>query len=384
MNANGGRDRASFGTRVTVATPDGRGAVATVVVDGPEAERLLAACFTPAVARGVSQLPIDAIVFGHWHRVDGEEVVVCRVAGGRIEIHCHGGNAASEAIVADLVRAGAVRSASPVLIEASRLAIESEAMLQLPRARTFRAAAILWDQSCGALRHAILAVLAHLSAGNLGGAWRELQTLLGRAALGRHLVEPFRVVIAGPPNAGKSSLINALLGYDRSLVFDQPGTTRDVVSATTAFEGWPVELVDTAGLRAAQEPIEAAGVDRARQQLRTADAQLIVFDGAAPWAAENDALVADCPDAIVVHNKSDIAIDRGLRPSGLWISAMHGDGIGRLIEMIASKLVMDPIEPGAALPFTQGQIDVLQAASVAIGSPQSGASAASSLLTDLL
>ena len=70
-------------------------------------------------------------------------------------------------------------------------------------------------------------------------------------------------MLAGRPNVGKSSLTNALLGYTRSIVFDQPGTTRDVVTATTAIDGWPIEFSDTAGLREGSEPLEAAGIERA-------------------------------------------------------------------------------------------------------------------------
>ena len=81
---------------------------------------------------------------------------------------------------------------------------------------------------------------------------------------GRHLLTPFDVVLAGPANVGKSSLINALVGYNRAIVYDAPGTTRDVITAETAIDGWPVTLSDTAGLRDSDDPLEMAGVQTAQ------------------------------------------------------------------------------------------------------------------------
>jgi tRNA modification GTPase len=170
-------------------------------------------------------------------------------------------------------------------------------------------------------------------------------------------------VLAGRTNVGKSSLINALVGYRRSIVFDAPGTTRDVVTATTALEGWPVELSDTAGLRASDDPLEAEGVRRARQQMIAADCLLLVFDGGRAWCAEDDALVESWPAAIVVHNKADLAPPAAeARPAGLRTSAITADGIDKLVAAIAARLVPDVPPPGAAVPFTPRQVDSLQRA----------------------
>ncbi len=88
----------------------------------------------------------------------------------------------------------------------------------------------------------------------------HLDAVLRWTDLGTHLATPWRVVLAGAPNVGKSSLINALLGYGRAIVFDQPGTTRDVVTADAAIEGWPITLADTAGLHDASDATESAGI----------------------------------------------------------------------------------------------------------------------------
>jgi tRNA modification GTPase len=115
----------------------------------------------------------------------------------------------------------------------------------------------------------------------------QLDALLRWSEFGRHLTQPWQVVLTGVPNVGKSSLINRLLGYSRSIVYAEPGTTRDVVTAATAFDGWPVELSDTAGLRDAAGEIEAAGVERARRHLATADLAIVFSTAAGSCARRN-------------------------------------------------------------------------------------------------
>jgi tRNA modification GTPase len=187
--------------------------------------------------------------------------------------------------------------------------------------------------------------------------------LLARATVGLHLTTPFRVVLAGRPNVGKSSLINALVGYERAIVFDQPGTTRDVVTAATAIDGWPVELADTAGLGESRDAIELAGMELARGRLAAADAIVLVFDKSLAWSAEDDALAAAWPDALIVHNKCDLPLARGPeRPAGIDTSTVTRLGIDRLLERVASTLVPVAPPPGAAMPFTREQVDRLRAA----------------------
>ncbi len=136
--------------------------------------------------------------------------------------------------------------------------------------------------------------------------------VLARWPIGSHLVEPWRVVLAGPPNVGKSSLVNALVGYQRAIVYDAPGTTRDMVTAITALEGWPVELCDTAGLRSSREAIEAEGVRLARQAAAAADALVLVFSAQEPWQADRQQLLDQWPDG-----------DRGLQQMRSWIAAQR-------------------------------------------------------------
>ncbi len=185
--------------------------------------------------------------------------------------------------------------------------------------------------------------------------------LVERSRLGRHLIQPWKVVLAGPPNVGKSSLINALVGYQRAIVHDAPGTTRDVVTAVTALDGWPVELADTAGLRTTADPLETAGVALAEERLAAADAIVLVFDRRAPWDDAARQLAARWPQASVVLNKSDLAPANCPVPStAICTSAATGQGLAELQQAMVARLV--PAEPGAglAVPFTPRQIACLQ------------------------
>jgi tRNA modification GTPase len=193
--------------------------------------------------------------------------------------------------------------------------------------------------------------------------------------LGRHLVEPWRVVLCGRPNVGKSSLINALVGYQRAIVHPLAGTTRDVVTAATAIDGWPIELADTAGLRRDGHPLEQAGIDLARQKMATADLLILVSDATQAWSEDDEALLRSWPKAILVHNKADLAPCRAPRPPGLSTSALTGEGIGELAVSVGTRLVPNPPPSGAPVPFTAGHVGLLVAAHQAASRQDLGAAA---------
>lgn len=386
-------------TQISVLTPEGRGAVAVVAVWGDRAVAATDQFFCPAGGHPMAEQPLGRIVYGHWRDEAGEDLVVCRRGNCQLEIHCHGGRQSSRQIVADLVAAGCV-AVDWRQWEAQRsdCPLAAAARIALAEAATLPAARILLDQYHGALRGEVVALRQALAGGGpVHQVQERLEGLLGHSALGLHLARPWRVVLAGLPNVGKSSLINAMLGYQRAIVFDQPGTTRDVVSAKTAIAGWPVELADTAGLHQASGPIERAGIGLARTRLTEADLVVWVFD-ARQLVLDDQVAVETClqeqtRDAgveleprrtLAVVNKIDLA-----RPGATFgeqvvcTCALWGEGFQDLLDRIAARLVPQVPPRGAAVPFTAGQVDRLTAAQAACqrGDPQAADDQLQQLLT---
>ena len=196
--------------------------------------------------------------------------------------------------------------------------------------------------------------------GDMPQARQRIDVLLAREALGRRLTGPWSVVLAGRANVGKSSLLNALAGYRRAIVHPAPGTTRDAVAIPTAIDGWPVELCDTAGLRATDEAVEQAGIDRARQRLGQADLVVLVADRSVPWLAEDRASCSSGPrpcwfTTSATYRPCPASGRRACRPVPL-----RGEGIEVLLATIARRLVPDPPPPGAAVPFLSEQAEMLR------------------------
>ncbi len=349
--------------QVVRLTPPGRGAVATLLVEGPAAVQAVDARLRLPGGRTLQSRPNDQLVVGRFGQSGpdaGEEVVVRRRSDRSVEVHCHGGLAAVTRIEELLVGLGCQTVGWRDWVVAHHQdPIAAAAHAALAEARTARTAAILLDQYHGALRRAIQAIEAALRTNDTQSAHRQIETLLARAEVGRHLVRPWRVVLAGEANVGKSSLINALVGYPRAIVDRTAGTTRDVVTASTAVDGWPVELSDTAGFFAGGDALDQAGLRRARQKLAEADLAVLVFDAAAPWSRSSRALLDAWPEALVVYNKSDLPSSGGHRPPGLAVSAMTGEGVDALLGALAVRLVPDPPPPGAAVPFTAEHVDQL-------------------------
>lgn len=158
-----------------------------------------------------------------------------------------------------------------------------------------------------------------------------------------------RVVIAGRPNSGKSSLLNALLGYDRAIVTPLPGTTRDTLEEFASFHGIPVRLTDTAGLReTAADPIENMGISRSRDSMRSAEIIFWVMDASSPAAAQEsleymNSQIRNCSNLIVVWNKIDLNPDPERLPllSGtpsVRISALRGEGLENLLDVFENRV----------------------------------------------
>ncbi|VTR97572.1 trna modification gtpase : Small GTP-binding protein domain protein OS=Singulisphaera acidiphila (strain ATCC BAA-1392 / DSM 18658 / VKM B-2454 / MOB10) GN=Sinac_6522 PE=4 SV=1: MMR_HSR1 [Gemmata massiliana] len=363
-------------TVVSPLTPPGAGAIATVEVRGPRAWELARQLFRPAG----KPLPEAPEVNRFWFGTLGSDEVVLAVTGplpcGRgssiasaneprpqgsgpatttIEVHCHGGRRVVRWVIEQFLTNGCLERAAPPQNEGRDL---------LQRAPTLRTASIILDQLNDAFAREVQQLLDLLTTDPTSAAEpiRRLAQLGG--TVGRHLVEPWKVVVAGAPNVGKSSLINALAGYQRSVVSEVAGTTRDVVSVRVAFAGWPVELIDTAGLRDA-EGLEAEGIARAHEALRTANRLVWVTD-----VTDANAHVPDFGNdlPVVIANKCDqlATCDPNALPhldgtvKALPVSAKTGAG---LPELIATLIANFPDLPGgAAVPYTPRLIELVAAA----------------------
>ena len=342
---------------VSVITPPGRAAVATIRVTGADVLEHPASLWSAANGRPLSEQPVGRVCFGRWGEASPEEVVVCRIDSDVVEFHCHGGQAAVSRIVGDLEARGCeVRSWREIEPEGADR-IEAECREALTRATTMRTADVLWQQCQGKLS----GLFAELERMPSDEARAQAAELLRWAEFGRHLTEPWQVVLCGRPNVGKSSLINALVGYGRSIVYDQPGTTRDVVTAETALDGWPIEFSDTAGLRDEADELESAGIARAMDRLAAAELRILLLDSSRPLSDDDRRLLADWPDALVVAHKSDLPTAWSDElPDALPVSSLTGSGLEELTATIVDRLVPAVPPPLTMVPVTPRQVEFLK------------------------
>jgi tRNA modification GTPase len=337
-------------THVAVLTPPGSAAVAVLAVRGPAAWPVIRELFRTTRGDSLSAPPAG-FQLGRIGDRNSDEVILSAHNANSFEIHCHGGRQVVSWLL-DLIRSRGIAESDP-----SQLGIVNPWDL-LPLARTPRTAAILLDQARGAYASAVELVAR-------GGPKADATRCLLRrnARVGQHLVDPWKIAIAGPPNAGKSSLLNALAGFDRSVVSPIPGTTRDAVSVSLAFDGWPVDLFDTAGLRDTPDAFEREGTARARSAIAESDLILWVVDATGPGpasAAEIAAPLAVSPDRVlVVLNKMDIA---DVSPAEIPVNAVPASavtsfGLSDLAVRLVAALVPEPPQLGDPVPFTPEECD---------------------------
>lgn len=331
-------------TTVTFLTPPGSAALAVLAVRGPDAWPVLRRLFRTSGGRELSAPP-TGFAFGRIGDQAADEVILVAIDPESFEVHCHGG-ARVVAWLLGVLNANGISEHVPTARTTA-----ADAVRLLPLARTVRTAGILLDQVQGAYDRAQEAV------GRGGpGADTVRETLRRNVTVGRHLVEPWRVTIAGAPNAGKSSLLNALAGFARSVVSPIPGTTRDAVSASLAFDGWPIDVTDTAGLREAADALESEGVDRARAAAANSDLILWVVDatGCRPASIREVTEGLGEPDVpvVVLFNKVDsLPVPEDEFADAVRVSALTGAGLGELIAKVVSTLVPNPPAPGDPVPF---------------------------------
>jgi tRNA modification GTPase len=354
-------------TRAAVLTAAGRGAIAVVRVAGERANEVLARIFRSARNAHGSRIETNRLRLGRIGAGTGDEVVMVRESSGSVEIHCHGGRTAVGLILDALIAAG-VEIVDPrecMAIDHPRQT-RREANESLAHATTARAAEILLEQAAGALDQELERISRLLRNPGLAtalGLRQSLEDLIARGRVGVKLETGWKVVLAGRPNVGKSRLLNSMAGYERAIVHEIPGTTRDVVVARIACDGWPVDLCDTAGLRETADQIEALGVRRARESQRDADLVLLLLDGSAPLTRTDHALLSTYGNALVVATKCDRPwIWRGQVEPRVRVSALTGEGIEALVAAISERLVPSPPAMGAGVPFRAHQVATLRGA----------------------
>jgi tRNA modification GTPase len=356
-------------TIIALATPPGPSAIALLRMSGPQAHAAASqfikaklpvrkAVHADFIADGAL---LDDVVVTAWEKpasYTGEDL---------IEISCHGNMLIVEKIIAACCAAGA-RLSQPG--EFTQRAFENgkmdltqaEAVMDVIQAQSERSLAAAHRLRGGALavqtgsaRETLLNNLAHLEAyidfpdedikPEVQDTFRKTVSdliagtdrLLATAREGKRLREGLTVVLAGAPNAGKSSLLNRLLNADRAIVSPLPGTTRDTIEAAILLEGIRIRLIDTAGLREGGDEIEQLGMARTRDAVAQADLILQIEDGLAPHGL--DVPHATATPVLHVRTRSDLA---GFLPgAGLSLSSVTGDGLDRLKQEIVRVLQLD-------------------------------------------
>lgn len=301
-------------------------------------------------------MELSAVLFGQLIDPEaleetGEDVVVARTDETGFVIHGHGGAAAVARAARILSQLGAEESDVENWRIHQNVSEENRKILaMLEQAPTYRTASILLDQYNGAGRRT-QEKIAQLRADGKGEQALALEKRFYETkAVARHLLDPWRVVFIGRPNVGKSSLLNAILGYQRSIVNAQQGTTRDLVQAQTTIDGWLFEFVDAAGIRDATDELEQEGVSRAKSAISEADLVVRLFDDADSMTTIEQARTAesfrgDIP-TIDVMNKCDLASTFQTDDSVFRVSAVDGTGIETLLQAIVQTLVPNPPQPG--------------------------------------
>jgi tRNA modification GTPase len=308
------------------------------------------------------------------------------------EISCHGGMLVSARVLEACLRAGA-RAARPgefterAFLNGKMDLTQAEAVMDLIRAQTdlaLRSATEQLEGRLGAqirtLRENLIEILAHIEAAiefpeegiapdvgeKLGTRFdflrEKMRKLLATADQGRILREGVRVVIYGATNAGKSSLLNRLLGYDRAIVSEIPGTTRDTIEERINLRGVPLRLVDTAGLRPSKDKLEREGITRTEKSREAADLLLQVIDRSGPRPADFSEPDSDKID-IVVLNKGDLPEHSDWKNhGGLRISCVTGAGVENLEREILARIGQQHLQPENALAINARHRDCLRRA----------------------
>ncbi len=371
-------------TIAAIATPPGNGGIGIIRMSGTEAERILSEVFRPY---GKQQLPLPNRFLVYGRVADGNETldecmaVIMRAPGSYTredvaEIQTHGGTLVLNRVLGLCLAHGARLAEAGEFTRRAFLngridLTRAEAVMNLISARGEQAYQSAVRQMEGGTADFIRGISDELyqlqaglaacidypeeisdeeGAGDLKSGLQKVILKLEESIdeFGARLIQDgLRVTICGTPNAGKSSLLNALLGQERAIVTNIPGTTRDTIDGEMMLDGIRICLTDTAGLRETEDPIEKIGVERSRQALTGADLVLLVLDGSRkPDDAETERIRTETDRCIVLINKSDLPVQisgdtiRGINPAltSLTISALNPETLRPLKDLIREKI----------------------------------------------
>ena len=372
-----------------IATPPGPGGVGILRLSGPGAHRAASQVFHPQGPLPLDRAPDRQLLYGTLHDpagalLDTGLAFISRAPHSytgedTAELQCHGAPVVLSLVLDALYAAGA-RPARPgeftqrAFLNGKLDLTQAEAVIDLIDAETSSAARQAAGQLAGALSRRVeesyrglTDIMAHFCAvldypdedidpfrtqqlqENLTAQREALAALLATGRRGQRLTRGVSCALIGRPNAGKSSLLNALAGYDRAIVTHLPGTTRDTIEVTVELGGFPFRLVDTAGLRESDDPIEQLGAQRSRQAMDQADLLLVVWDGTHPPTGEDQELLAQAlarADTILAVNKADLpgyTLPAPSPPSAphtlttVALSARTGQGLDRLEAALSAR-----------------------------------------------
>ena len=397
-------------TIAAVATPAGPGAIGILRLSGPRAADIAAAVFRPLGKKGLLDRPVRTLVYGDLLDREGQVIdrVLCTYSRGpesytgedTAELHCHGSpmvlTLGLEALFAQGARqAGPGEFTQRAFLNGRLDLAQAEAVADLLDAQSREGARHAAGQLSGALSRrvgeiysALVDLMAHFHAvldypdedidpftqeqlaRDLTRQETALERLLATYRRGRQLSRGVRCAIVGRPNAGKSSLLNALVGYDRAIVTDIPGTTRDIVEETVNLGDVVLRLADTAGIRDTENLVERIGVDIALGRLQKAELAIAVFDLSEPLSAEDGRILQELSEreipTVAVLNKNDLppvwdpSVISARFPHTLTLSAGGSEAdqesaLSALNREIASLLSLSGFDPNEAMLANERQ-----------------------------
>lgn len=401
-------------TIAAISTGSAPGGIGIVRISGPDARKIADRVFRSRSGKKIVGLKGYTALLGGAYTSGGEkldDVVALMFAAPKsytgedvVEISCHGGLYVTKRLLREILDAGA-SPAGPgeftrrAFLHGKMDLTQAEAVMQLISAGGEQAARAAEAGSGGALSKRILTIrsklsdlAAHLSAWadfpeedvpilretelqeGLAQAEGSLSALLSTFDQGKVYREGVETVIAGRPNAGKSTLMNLLAGCQRSIVTQYAGTTRDVVEETVLLGGIPLRLADTAGLRETDDPVETIGVKAARERLRTAQLVLAVFDASQELSEEDLAWIKELDPArtVAVINKTDLEtklegeVIENAFPHTAYLSAVSGQGLEDLEAQVSDLLHTKTFQPLDGALFTERQRDDVRRALEAV------------------